>query len=48
MALIAVDFAVFRIAERFMNQELIDRLKNSPQLPSLPAIAIRALELARK
>ncbi len=31
-----------------MNQPLLDRLKVSPQLPSLPAIAIRALELARQ
>ena len=31
-----------------MNQPLLDRLKSSPQLPSLPAIAIRALELARQ
>jgi diguanylate cyclase (GGDEF)-like protein len=31
-----------------VNQTLLDRLKVSPQLPSLPAIAIRALELARQ
>jgi len=31
-----------------MNQALLDQLKNSPQLPSLPAIAIKALELARQ
>ena len=31
-----------------MNQELLDRLKASPRLPSLPAVAIRALELTRR
>ena len=31
-----------------MNQALLDQLKTSPQLPSLPAIAIKALELARQ
>ncbi len=31
-----------------MNQALLEKLKNSPQLPTLPAIAIRALELTRK
>lgn len=31
-----------------MNQALLERLKASPQLPSLPAIALKALELARK
>ncbi len=31
-----------------MNQALLDQLKTSPQLPSLPAIAIQALALARK
>ena len=31
-----------------MNQALLEQLKNSPQLPSLPAIAIKALELARR
>ena len=31
-----------------MNQELLDRLKSSPQLPTLPAIAIQVLELTRK
>lgn len=31
-----------------MNQALLERLRSSPQLPSLPAIALKALELARK
>jgi diguanylate cyclase (GGDEF)-like protein len=31
-----------------VNELLLDRLKVSPQLPSLPAIAIKALELARQ
>ncbi|MGN6367971.1 MAG: sensor domain-containing diguanylate cyclase [Phycisphaerae bacterium] len=31
-----------------MNQDLLDRLKASPGLPSLPAVAIRALELTRR
>jgi HD-like signal output (HDOD) protein len=31
-----------------MNEALLERLKASPQLPTLPAIAIQALELARK
>ena len=31
-----------------MNQALLERLKGSPQLPSLPAIALKAVELARK
>jgi len=31
-----------------MNQALLDKLKRSPQLPTLPAIAIQALELIRK
>ncbi len=31
-----------------MNEELLQKFKTSPQLPSLPAIAIRALELTRK
>jgi len=31
-----------------MNHALLDRLKHSPQLPTLPAIAIQALELTRK
>lgn len=31
-----------------MNQELLEQLKSSPALPSLPAIAIKALELARR
>lgn len=31
-----------------MNEALLEQLKRSPQLPSLPAIAIKALELARR
>lgn len=31
-----------------MNSELLEQLKRSPQLPSLPAIAIQALEMARR
>jgi diguanylate cyclase (GGDEF)-like protein len=31
-----------------MNQVLLDKIKNEPRLPSLPAIAIRVLELAKQ
>ena len=31
-----------------MNQELLDRLRASPQLPTLPVIAIKILELTRR
>jgi len=31
-----------------MNQQLLDQLKASPQLPSLPAVALQALEMARQ
>ena len=31
-----------------MNQELVQRIKNTPNLPSMPAIAMQVLELAQK
>jgi two-component system, cell cycle response regulator len=31
-----------------MNTQLLERLKNSPQLPSLPAIALQVLDLVRR
>jgi diguanylate cyclase (GGDEF)-like protein len=31
-----------------MNQQLLDKIKNVPQLPSLPAVAVRVLELAKQ
>src|SRR5215208_7593349 len=35
-------------AARLMNQELIQRIKQCPSLPSLPTIAIQVLDLAQK
>jgi len=31
-----------------MNHELLEKIRNVPQLPSLPAVALRVLELARQ